>query len=179
MNSAELGKRLKEARLAKKMTQSEVVGDFITRNMLSQIESGVATPSIKTLEYLANVLDVSLTNLMPDENEAARNEDVDCIIQAKQFILQGDFNAAVDVLDISSDRFSDEIYALCAIAFVKLAKNASDDGNLQQAIDYAKRAAELSDKGIYANETIKTESMLMLNSLAKRLSDYYAGMIVK
>ena len=44
MDNAELGRRLKAARLAKKMTQSEVVGDFITRNMLSQIESGTATP---------------------------------------------------------------------------------------------------------------------------------------
>ena len=47
MGRAELGRRLKEARLARKMTQSEVVGDFITRNMLSQIESGSAMPSVK------------------------------------------------------------------------------------------------------------------------------------
>ena len=52
MEKNTLGKRIKEARLAKKMTQSEVVGDFITRNMLSQIESGAATPSLKSLEYL-------------------------------------------------------------------------------------------------------------------------------
>ena len=52
MEKNTLGKRIKEARLSKKMTQSEVVGDFITRNMLSQIESGSATPSLKTLEYL-------------------------------------------------------------------------------------------------------------------------------
>ena len=48
MDHAELGKRLKAARLAKKMTQSDVVGTFITRNMLSQIESGTATPSMNT-----------------------------------------------------------------------------------------------------------------------------------
>ena len=56
MNSGELGKRIKEARLAKKMTQSELVGTFITRNMLSRIESGNACPSVKTLEYLARRL---------------------------------------------------------------------------------------------------------------------------
>ena len=56
MDNAELGRRLKAARLAKKMTQSDVVGDFITTNMLSQIESSSATPSMKTLEYLAGVL---------------------------------------------------------------------------------------------------------------------------
>lgn len=65
-----LGKRIKEARLAKKMTQSEVVGDFITRNMLSQIESGSATPSVKTLEYLCKVLEIEPNTLLPDENDS-------------------------------------------------------------------------------------------------------------
>ena len=58
MDRAALGSRIKEARLAKKLTQTEVVGSFITRNMLSQIESGTATPSIKTLTYLAGVLEL-------------------------------------------------------------------------------------------------------------------------
>ena len=58
MNAAELGRRIKEARISKKMTQSQVVGNFITRNMLSQIENGNALPSVPTLEYLAEVLDI-------------------------------------------------------------------------------------------------------------------------
>lgn len=66
MENNTLGKRIKEARLAKKMTQSEVVGDFITRNMLSQIESGSATPSVKTLEYLCKVLEIEPNTLLPD-----------------------------------------------------------------------------------------------------------------
>ena len=66
MEKNTLGKRIKEARLAKKMTQSEVVGDFITRNMLSQIESGSATPSVKTLEYLCKVLEIEPNTLLPD-----------------------------------------------------------------------------------------------------------------
>ena len=37
MEKNTLGKRIKEARLAKKMTQSEVVGDFITRNIMSPL----------------------------------------------------------------------------------------------------------------------------------------------
>ena len=64
MENNTLGKRIKEARLAKKMTQSEVVGDFITRNMLSQIESGSATPSVKTLEYLCKVLEIEPNTLL-------------------------------------------------------------------------------------------------------------------
>ena len=43
-----LGQKLKQTRLARGMTQSQVVGDRITRNMLSQIENDLASPSVGT-----------------------------------------------------------------------------------------------------------------------------------
>lgn len=52
-----LGQKVREARILNKMTQKELAGDFITRNMLSQIENNSATPSIKTIEYIAKKLD--------------------------------------------------------------------------------------------------------------------------
>ena len=66
MDGTLLGKKLKEARLAKKMTQSDVVGGYITRNMLSQIESGCAFPSIRTLEYLSGVLEIPMCELVAE-----------------------------------------------------------------------------------------------------------------
>ena len=51
-----LGQKIKEARLSRGMTQKELVGDYITRNMLSKIENDSATPSVRTLEYLAGAL---------------------------------------------------------------------------------------------------------------------------
>ena len=100
MNRAELGKRIKEARLAKKMTQTEVVGTFITRNMLSQIESGSATPSLKTLEYLAGVLDIPVQTLIPDGREGDPDPDshsdidADKLCEAKEHYAQGNYDLA-------------------------------------------------------------------------------------
>ena len=74
MDRSEIGHIIKEARLAKKMTQSQVVGDFITRNMLSQIESGTAVPSIKTLEYLSKKLDISIHLLTPEERRLSTGQ---------------------------------------------------------------------------------------------------------
>ena len=76
MNSVELGKRIKEARLARKMTQSDVVGDFITRNMLSQIENGSARPSMDTLRYLAGQLGKPLSYFLEDEAVTSPNQTV-------------------------------------------------------------------------------------------------------
>ena len=49
----ELGEKLRQARLRLGLSQRQVCGDQITRNMLSRIENGAARPSMKTLGCLA------------------------------------------------------------------------------------------------------------------------------
>ncbi len=52
----ELGQKLKQARLAAGLSQRQLCGDTITRNMLSLIENGSAQPSMDTLRCLAQRL---------------------------------------------------------------------------------------------------------------------------
>ena len=52
----DLGSKIKQLRIDKMMTQKELAGNEITRNMLSQIENGSARPSMDTLRYLAGQL---------------------------------------------------------------------------------------------------------------------------
>jgi transcriptional regulator with XRE-family HTH domain len=49
----ELGQRLRQARLEAGLSQRQLCGDTITRNMLSLIENGSARPSMDTLRCLA------------------------------------------------------------------------------------------------------------------------------
>lgn len=65
-----LGNRIREARLQKQLTQKDVVGDYMTRNMLSKIENGSATPSVKTLSYLAEALDLPVSYLVSENGES-------------------------------------------------------------------------------------------------------------
>ena len=51
-----LGEKIKSARKAKRITQRELAKDKLTRNMISRIESGTATPSLDTIKYVANEL---------------------------------------------------------------------------------------------------------------------------
>ena len=64
-----IGDKIKNIRCAKMMTQQELAGEFITRNMLSRIENGFALPSIPTLVYLAEKLGVPAGYLLADESE--------------------------------------------------------------------------------------------------------------
>ena len=49
----ELGEKLRQARLEAGLSQRQLCGDHITRNMLSLIEHGTAKPSMDTLKLLA------------------------------------------------------------------------------------------------------------------------------
>lgn len=52
----ELGQKIRQARLDAGLSQRQLCGEEITRNMLSLIEHGTAKPSMKTLAYLAQKL---------------------------------------------------------------------------------------------------------------------------
>ena len=170
MNTVALGKRIKEARIARKLTQSEVVGDFITRNMLSQIESGVATPSIKTLQYLAKVLSIPAAELIDDEKNQEQVEDrYELLLFAKECLKNERYAEVVELQERQEDDLLDEIQALSAKAYYELAKKTAEEGNLVKAVDFAQRSIICAEKGVYANDTRKTEGILLLNQFASKL----------
>ena len=72
-----IGERIRIERLRANMTQAALAGDRVSRNMLSMIESGAALPSLETLEYIANRLDVPAGIFFAeDEAEKAPEEEV-------------------------------------------------------------------------------------------------------
>ena len=180
-----LGQRIKEARLAKKMTQAEVVGSFITRNMLSQIESGTAVPSVKTLTYLAEVLELPPSVLLPDVSESADgpNEegtsvsttvpaDASALFRAKEAFLAGDDTKACEILSSIEEAspLTDEAQALYARAALRLATARCNEENYIEALDLSKTAATAAMKGLYASPEIKSQALLLLSDAAAKLA---------
>ena len=169
MNSGELGKRIKEARLAKKMTQSELVGTFITRNMLSRIESGNACPSVKTLEYLARRLDLPAGSLISDETPATDipDQNAELLIKAKQMYINRDHLECVETAEkLIGTEFEDEGQAIIARCCIALSDKATENGDKAAAVKYAKQALELADKGIYKSREISVDATLKLSEIA-------------
>ncbi len=188
MDNVELGKRIKEARIAKKMTQSEVVGNFITRNMLSQIESGSASPSIKTLEYIANKLDIPINELIPNEEQpdivantgeftSYEYDMLVTFVKAKKHFIKGEYSESIKLLesltgstgkaeDFSNEIMYDEICSLLSVSYYMQTSHPGTDNAVM--IAYAKKAIEYSTKGIYASTERKTKSMLLLEELLNK-----------
>lgn len=175
MNSAELGKRIKEARLARKMTQADVVGDFITRNMLSQIESGTANPSVKTLTYLAKVLQLPVNYLLPDEletydtSEETVNADFEALIKMKSAYKREEYLSAALLAEEFCKKESvifDEANAILARAYLEAAKKSD---NPREALGYIKKAEESADKGIFKSREVRTAILVLKDELAEKL----------
>ncbi len=191
MDAKLLGQRIKEARLAKKMTQNEVVGSFITRNMLSQIESGNAVPSMKTLTYLAKVLDLPPSVLLADIAEGTETSspeagnlsvpaspeplvcpDALALYQAKEAYLSNADSEAYDKLTSISDTsvLADEANALLAKVALRIATALYEDSQYAEALDYAKNAATAAAKGIHASLEVKSQALLLLSDAAAKLA---------
>lgn len=70
----ELGEKLRQARLEAGLSQRQLCGERITRNMLSQIEHGSARPSMDTLRYLARQLGKPVSYFLEEEGAVSPNQ---------------------------------------------------------------------------------------------------------
>ena len=92
----ELGDKLRQARQEAGLSQRAVCGDVITRNMLSQIEHGSASPSIATLRYLAEKLGRPMGYFFQEEAFVSPNRDL--MDRAWEAMEAGKFSEAARIL---------------------------------------------------------------------------------
>ena len=103
------------------MTQAELAGDRVSRNMLSMIESGAALPSIETLEYFANRLDVPAGLFFSDSDETeAVYKKADTVTRARALLSEGRYDECADAC--RAVPYDDELYYLTAAAELKRAE---------------------------------------------------------
>lgn len=144
------------------MTQKDVVGDYITRNMLSKIENGSATPSVKTLEYLAGALGLPAGYFM---TESGGDELIPgCVADARNYFRNGEFEACVQVLSTLEldGGFREEVNLLLARAKIGLSKKAMADGRYEEAIRLANEALAHNDESLYVSAAFRTEALLLI-----------------
>ena len=121
----DLGTRLRQARLEAGLSQRQLCGEVITRNMLSLIENGSAKPSMETLRYLASKLGKPMGYFL--EEQAVTSPNRERIAQARHSMAEGEYRAALVLLEDWQGEdpvFDPERYfleALCCIRQAELA----------------------------------------------------------
>jgi transcriptional regulator with XRE-family HTH domain len=178
-----LGEKIKQARVERHMTQKDVVGDYITRNMLSKIENGSATPSVKTLEYLAGALGLPAGYFM---SESTGDElTPGSMASARANFKAGEYEGCIQVLEEldMEGGYRDEAMLLLARAKISLSKRAMTDGRYEEAIRRAKEAIAHNEDTIYRSAAFRTEALLLVarctmelgGDFMKAMDDYQAA----
>ena len=141
-----IGEKVKNLRTSKLMTQKELAGDIITRNMLRQIERGSALPALQTLIYLANRLGVPVGYLVSD-SEA--NETFYKKYTSYQNIIEsyksGEWAICRDLcLSCLANKGDNEITYMLAQSSMRLGISYFSEGKLKNAVKMFEEAIDNS-----------------------------------
>lgn len=103
-----IGDKIKSLRTSKRLTQSDLAGDDMTKSMLSQIENGRALPSMRSLQILAARLGVDagyfleeeqsadLTRLVHDIEALSKHKNYQEVVSAVKPLMDGRLPMTVD-----------------------------------------------------------------------------------
>ena len=100
----ELGEKLKQARLDAGLSQRQLCGDTITRNMLSLIENGSGRPSMDTLTVLASRLGKPVSFFLGEDEVKSSKEQrlelhLEQLEQARRAVAEGKLLYCAELLD--------------------------------------------------------------------------------
>ncbi len=136
----ELGQKLKQARLEAGLSQRQLCGDTITRNMLSQIENGSAKPSFATLQVLSARLGKPVSFFW----EEAPSENLAMLHKASR----ADAADAIDILqnylpdDPILDTWYNLLFCRCCIDLSEQALAENRSGLAQSLLAQANQSGE-------------------------------------
>ena len=149
-----IGENIKKIRTAKLMTQSELVGGKITRNMLSRIENGAANPSIDTVYYIAERLKVSPGYLLADENDEMIFRKYSDVADIKRAFMNEDFKICRDMCLTSESSNDDEIQMLLCECNLAIGIEEFNNGHLRESCEYLDQAIEGCGKTLYRTDYV-------------------------
>ncbi len=176
-----IGEKIKRIRTAKLMTQRELAGTEITRNMLSRIENGAAKPSLDTVYYIAERLNVSPGFLLAgDEDEWLyfKSSEVNNI---KKAYTDRNYRLCRDMCK-NSEWSDDELLLILAECCMYVGIEEFTRGCLRSAQECFDEALEYAQQTIYNTEIICARIMCYFSymrmispTLSSNVADEDAG----
>lgn len=147
------GEKIKKARKEQGLTQKELAGDRITRNMLSAIESDKASPSLDTARHIANRLSLPLSYLLSDDDIFDYNKKSN-ISKIKQLYNKKEFLSCIDTIKLLNN-IDDELSLILAECYYAVAKDSILNGALFTGKRYVELALESCQNTVYNTSHIE------------------------
>ncbi len=161
-----LGEKIRMLRREKGMTQTQLAGSHITRNMLSQIENGSASPSLQTIYYLANMLEVSAAYLIADGEDDRILNKAKTLESLRIHLADGNYKACIEGAAAIVEQ-DDEISLMLAISHYRTALSEYRQGKLQAAQKSLLTSLRHASATIYPTEEIKSDAALLMRFMSE------------
>lgn len=158
----ELGQKLKQVRMDLGLSQRQLCGDAITRNMLSLIENGSASPSMETLRYLAGQLGKPISYFLDEETVTSPNQQV--MERARSAFNQENYANTVQELgdyQRPDPTFDWEEALLRSLALLNLAEEAISRGKDPYALELLKKAGKAGAQTPYYTKELERYRLLL------------------
>ena len=158
----ELGERIRRRRRELHMTQTDLAGDCITHNMLSQIEKGKASPSLSTVAYIAERLGMPVGYFFCEEGEEFFFRKQLYFSRLMALYRAGSFAECLSLFEKELGECDDELGLMMAEAAFACGKNAFRTGAMSTAAAYFTGAMEYADETVYDTDHIRAGVALLL-----------------
>lgn len=149
-----IGEKIKELRIRRNMTQEQLAGDTITRNMISLIEHGRTQPSVSTIEELAARLDAPPSYFFSEVGDLDAFRKLEAIGKIKKLYAEGEYGKCLSAL-VALNVSDDETELIWSIASLACGIRKYREGYLKRAFSYFNDAILHAEKTIYAGKDIR------------------------
>lgn len=163
-----LGEKIKQARLDAGLSQRQLCGEEVTRNMLSQIENGTARPSMATLSYFAARLGKTVSFFLEEDAVCSPNQEI--MSRARIAVLEGNGQEAAEILAAyrrPDPVFDAEATLLHRLAALQKAQTALQKGQAIYAAGILEEMGPLQEG--YCAAELERKRLLLLASARPQL----------
>lgn len=172
-----IGEKIRNLRVAKLMTQAELAGNQITRNMLSCIENGAANPSLSTICYIAGRLNVPVGFLLAEEGDEIVYRKMNSLSNIKRAYAAGDWWGCRSLCLSGCPEPDDEISLLLADCDIGIAISEFWQGRLRSSCRFFDEALSYAEKTLYQTEHIKAQARVFFRYMEHISTTLYSDMI--
>ena len=172
-----IGEKIRELRVAKLMTQAELAGTQITRNMLSCIENGSAQPSLSTILYIAGRLNVPAGFLLAEEGDEIVYRKMNSLSNIKRAYTAGDWWGCRSLCLSGCPEADDEISLLLADCDAGIAAEEFWHGKLRSSCRFFDEALEYAEKTIYQTGHIEAQAGVYFRYMRRISATLYSDVL--
>jgi len=172
-----IGEKIRELRLAKLMTQSELVGSHMTRNMLSCIENGTANPSLSTILYIANRLNVPAGFLLAEEGDEIVYRKMNSFANIKSAYTAGDLRGCRSLCLSGCPEPDDEISLLLADCDAGIAAEEFWHGRLRSSCRFFDEALSYAERTMLRTDHIEAQARVFFGYMQRISATLYSDVL--